>query len=194
MQLIPFITLKNHKIHPGPTSKTIPDTDLLNQIKTDTPIYFYDLDGITNDKPNLCLFQKLGTKISLWTDSGPRVLGDIVDTVMAGAHRITLRPPLWTLKTIENIQEITEQQLYIYQDTTNLTSPNTTADGLVFLNQSEKLKNHFKQESYLKTLSLKTPVYLYDPDKNNYSYWQKLGLTGILIDLEHYHEYLSHVH
>ena len=193
MELIPLLTLKKNKIYPGTIPTTITTTDLLQQIKSDTPVYFLDLDGINDDKPNLCLFQKLGSKLQLWTDSGPRVLGDIVDTLMAGAQHITLRPHLWTNKTIENIQEITDQKLYIHTETSDNTTFPHTADGIVLIPQESDPQLSFKQESHLKTLALKTPIYLYDPHKNNYAYWQKLGITGILINLDQYPEYISHV-
>ena len=193
MELIPLLTLKKHKIYTGPTANTITTNELLDQIKTDTPTYFYDHDGITKDKPNFCLYQKIGTKIQVWTDAAPRVLGDIVDTIMAGAQRITIRPLIWTETTIDHIQEITEQQLYIHQEQDTLSLPLPTADGIVLFDQTHHPQNNFKLESHLKTLALKTTVYIYDSNKNNYTYWQKLGITGILIDLEHYPEYLAHV-
>jgi hypothetical protein len=194
MELIPFITLYKNKIYPGPNTTSITDTELLYKLKSDTSAYFLDKDGVNKDKPNLCLFQKLGTKIQLWADSGPRVLGDIVDTVMTGAQRLTLRPNIWTSNNIENIQEITEQKIFINHSDIALKSPSITANGIVLLDNTPHIKNNFLHESHLKTLTLKTSVYIYDSDNNNYSYWQKLGITGILIDLESYSEYLTNVH
>ena len=189
MDLIPLLTLNKRKIFTGPSKKTITTNELLHQIKNDTPTYFYDQDGITKDKPNLCIYQKIGTKIQVWTDAAPRVLGDIVDTIMAGAQRITIQPHIWTETTIENIQEITEQQVYIHQEHDTLTPQLPTADGIVLFTNPQ---NNFKLESQIKTLATKTQIYIYDSNKNNYAYWQKLGITGILIDLENYPEYLTY--
>ena len=194
MELIPLLTLKKHKIYPEPTANSITQNELLQQLKSDTYIYLLDTDGVNNNKPNLCLYQKLGPKTKLWTDSGPRVLGDVVDTVMTGAQRITIRPHLWTPHTTENILEITEQKIYILHENTDQNTSPLTADGTIFIDQSQHLQNNFKLESHLKNLTLKTPVYIYDPNPKNFPYWQKLGTTGILIDLIHYPEYLAHVH
>ncbi|MBU1940232.1 MAG: hypothetical protein KKC68_00505, partial [Candidatus Thermoplasmatota archaeon] len=65
MELIPLIYIQKRKIHPGPTNRTCDTNDLFNQIKTDTPLYIYDLDGINNDKPNLCLLQKINQNITV---------------------------------------------------------------------------------------------------------------------------------
>jgi hypothetical protein len=192
MELIPLVTIKKRKIYTGSTTDTLLEADLIDQIKSDIPVYFFDTDGINNDKPNLCTYQRIGTKLQIWADSGPRVLGDIVDTVMAGAQRITIRPSIWTLDTIEHIHEITEQQLYLHLENSTI-SQETPIDGIVLLENQDHPQNNFKLESQLKTLATKTKIYVYDPDKNNYSYWQKHGITGILIPLDHYTEYLTNV-
>ena len=194
MELIPLVSLKKYKIWPGNSQDPMAPNELVHNIKTDAPVYFLDRDGILNDKPNLCLYQKIGSKINLWVDSGPRELGDIVDTVMAGAQRITIRPSLWNHNNIENAQEITEQQLYIHQEEINTPLPISNSDGIVLFNNTSLFENNFKLESTLKTLSLKTSLYIYDSNWKTYPHWQKLGITGILIDLIQYPEYINHVH
>ena len=193
MELIPLVSLKKNKIWSGNAPEPITPNDLIQNIKTDSPVYFLDHDGILNDKPNLCLYQKIGSKITLWVDSGPRELGDIVDTVMAGAQRITIRPSLCTPNTFQNAQEITEQKLFIHHDEITSPLPFSNSDGIVLFNNS-LFKNNFKLESTLKTLSLKTPLYIYDSNWKNHSRWQKFGITGIIIDLIQYSEYINHVH
>ena len=194
MELIPLISLNKRKIWSGDSKASIYTNELIQNIKTDTPVYFLDQDGILNDKPNLCLYQKIGSKINLWIDSGPRELGDIVDIIMAGAQRITIRPSLWNPNNIENAKEITEQQIFIHQEEINKPLSLLNSDGIVLLNHTSILKNSFKLESTLKTLSLKTNLYIYDSNWKAYLHWQKLGITGILIDFINYKGYVSHVH
>jgi hypothetical protein len=194
MELIPLISLKKRKLWSGDSKASIYTNELIQNIKTDTPVYFLDQDGILNDKPNLCLYQKIGSKINLWIDSGPRELGDIVDIIMAGAQRITIRPSLWNSNNIENAKEITEQQIFIHHEEINKPLSLLNSDGIVLLNHTSIFKNNFKLESTLKTLSLKTNLYIYDSNWKTYLHWQKLGITGILIDFINYKEYINHVH
>ena len=106
MEIIPLLTMKKRNIQ----NKNY--KEILEKIGDDQLIYIYDLDGIEKDKPNLCTFQKLSKTHLLWIDSGPRDLGDVVDSFMSGVEAVTLRDDLWKNIFLENIREITENKIY----------------------------------------------------------------------------------
>ena len=84
--------------------------EILEHVDKDVNIYVLDIDGIEKDKPNLCLYQDLSKSHVLWVDTGPRVLGDIVDVIMAGATNITIRNNLWRGLDVSSIKEITDRK------------------------------------------------------------------------------------
>jgi len=108
MEIIPLITLEKRRILE--TNQKTTETKEIDQINEDEKIYILDKDGIEKDKPNLCLFQKTSNSYSLWIDSGPIELGDIVDSFMAGASAITIRKNLWKKLDLKKIREISENE------------------------------------------------------------------------------------
>ena len=191
MECIPLVRLRKRKIQ---TQGNQQDTlnSFLEKKPTNTPIYFYDEDGIENDKPNLCLYQNLGKQYTLWVDAGPRILGDIVDLVLAGATQITIRKYLWKDLSISPIREITENPIYTFisyeNDRSNPSFINET-DGCVIFTSSTQIESDFKVYSNIKQLSAKTKIYIYDSNPQNNTLWQKLGITGVLIDFHQIKEY-----
>ncbi len=194
MELIPFVYIQERKIHPGPADQIYDTKDLINQIKTDTPLYIYDLDGINHDKPNLCLLQKINQNLTIWMDSGPRDLGDVVDLFMAGANTLTIRKDQWPHAQASVIRDITEQQFYLYIDSTKPQQEISEYTGLVLFYPNNQPKKDFILESTIKSLCQKNKVYIYDPEKTNYDYWKKIGAIGLLVPLTDYPEPLKHVY
>jgi len=188
MDLIPLIYIKRRKIRIGQKSDPISIKDFLKLTEDKKKIYIFDRDGLEKDKPNLCTYQRLSSFVDLWVDNGPRNLGDVVDSTMAGATDITLRKKLSPKLYISDIREITENKIYEYDelDNTNLVFD---FDGIVIFNKKEDIESDFKLKEFFKNIIQKTKVYLYEPDLKNQIFWRKLGVHGLLVDLEKIKEF-----
>lgn len=195
MDIIPLIQLKKGKISVEQEESVLSSIEILEQIDKDTNIYVLDIDGITKDKPNLCLYQKLSKSHVLWVDTGPCVLGDIVDGIMAGATNITVRKNLWHGLGISSIREITENKIYTDIGLKNQNDYKTGAfsfydvDGLVVFDRKNQVEGNFKYSSLLKNLCIKHEIYAYEQDPKNFSYWEKLGIIGLLVDISKIKEF-----
>jgi len=167
----------------------LPFNEILEHVGKDGNIYVLDTDGIEKDKPNFCLYQKLSKSHVLWVDTGPRVLGDIVDVIMAGATNITIRNNLWHELDVSSIKEITENKIYADVGFKNQGDHDTEivplydVDGLVVLDEENQAERDFKYGGVLKNLCIKHEVYVYERDSKNINYWKNLGITGLLVDI-----------
>jgi len=163
--------------------------EILEHVDKDVNIYVLDIDGIEKDKPNLSLYQDLSKSHVLWVDTGPRVLGDIVDVIMAGATNITIRNNLWNGLDVSRIKEITENKIYACIGLKNQGNQNTEifpfydVDGLVVLDEKNLVERDFKYGSFLKNLCIKHEVYVNECDQKNINYWENLGVTGLLVNI-----------
>jgi len=169
--------------------------EILEHVDKDVNIYVLDIDGIEKDKPNLCLYQDLSKSHVLWVDTGPRVLGDIVDVIMAGATNITVRNNLWHGLDVSSIKEITENKIYAGVGLKNQRDRNTEifpfydVDGLVVFDGKNQVERDFKYGSFLKNLCIKHEVYAYERNSKNINYWENLGATGLLVDISKIKEF-----
>jgi len=156
-------------------------------------IYILDLDGIDNDKPNLCTFQKSSRDYQLWVDFGPRNLGDMVDVFMAGVERATIRPNLWPNLNIAEIRDISDNKIYIHIDIKKDHSTKEVfdygPDGLVTLDGKGVIENNFKYSDYLRQYGLKKELYSYENDPKNINYWKALGVKTLLVDVDKYMDF-----
>ena len=178
MENIPLLHIKKRKIV---NHKNIENSNieyLLEDFK-DKRIYLYDHDGLNKNKPNLCLYQKFSKYHNLWIDAGFRFIGDLYDSIIAGADSITIRKELWTDTEIEKLKDITECKVY-----NNINSANLP-------DRSNKLflKNNFQISEFIKNLSKKIDVYLYYDKTIEFSFYEKLNLSGLIIDIEHIKEF-----
>ena len=195
MDFIPLIHLKKRKIMIENEEYNLHYNEILDQFDKDVNIYVLDADGIEKDKPNLCLYQKLSKAHPLWVDTGPRVLGDIVDVIMAGATNITLRNNILHDLDVSSIKEITENKIYAgvalkSQDGRNTERfPFYDFDGLVVLDGKHQVERDFKFESFLKNFCTKHEVYAYERDPKNINYWQNMGITGLLVQINKIKEF-----
>ena len=198
MDIIPLIQLKKRKIV-SPQQDVSP---LLDHLKEHhgylQKLYVFDSDGIDHNKPNLCLYQKLAKHIPLWVDAGSRDLGDIVDTVMAGATGLTIRSMIWPTAPLAAIREITENELFwcIDQPSGALFKPEKRNvfgyDGLTTFQPREQLERDYDTTQFLKQAATQYKVYAGDSNPQNVPYWKHLGLSGILVDittLKEFHTY-----
>ena len=187
MDLIPLIYIENRKIRVGKTSEPMSVKDFLKNTKDKKKIYIFDLDGIEKDKPNLCTYQRLASFYDLWVDNGPRNLGDIVDSTMAGATDITLRKTLSPQLHLSNIREITENNIYEYEEF-NDKNLFFDSDGIVTFKDRESIESNFILKDNIKSRVLKNKTYVYEPDLINQEYWERLGVFGLLVDFENMKE------
>ena len=183
MDLVPVIYIENKEIKTSKTSECVSLKNFLKENKNNKKIYILDIDGIKQDKPNLCTYQRLAGFYDLWVDNGPRNIGDIVDTTLAGATNITLRKKLLSHLTILDIREITENKIFFKVDIHNAKQL-YDSDGIVIFNKKENIELDFKLKEFFKNMIQKTEIYLYEPNLENQKFWKKLGASGLLVDLE----------
>jgi hypothetical protein len=190
MELIPFIYIKNRKITTEKEGAALSVEEIIEQIDKDIILYVLDQDGLEKDKPNLCTYPPLSEHCDLWVDAGPRVLGDIVDYVMAGATHITIRNKFFPHPGIPAIKELTENNLYTDITMQTMDEQNIShispldADGAVIPPEEHRLLTDFKSRDLIRTLSTKHDIYAFESDETNYTQWKQLGITGLIIELK----------
>ncbi len=178
MQIIPLIKIRGKQIIDKHEA-------FLEHLEEGDTIYVYDLDGIEKSKPALCYYQKLSKKHTLWVDSGPRNLGDVVDVFLAGAASITIRKKYYPQVNIENIRELSENKVYTH------IRPNKKEGGLFFESDGIVAINTDKNQTtcnLIKKYTNQKDVFVYEPDKENINYLLKTGIKGLIVDIEKFEE------
>ena len=170
MRTIPLIYFQKRKIRAEEDGDLVSFNDVFEGVDKDEEIYVLDLDGIRMDKPNLCSYPKLSEHCKLWVDAGPRILGDVVDMVMAGATDITIRKSLCPKLDISSIREITESKIYTevdpqtYRVQRSSFSLSSDVDGFVVSSDKDKFKRDFIYDDLVKNLCNKFNVYVIESD------------------------------
>ena len=193
MEIIPLIILEKH----GLSKKNL---DLIENLKHQNneqkKLYITDQEGIKKNKPNITIYQKLSKNFDLWVDNGPRDLGDVLDTFMAGALSITLRTETWPLSDVEDIRDISENKIFqlIQHNKTEFTKENIIpdVDGYVIFTYEESLMNDFKIDYFYKQFITKNKTYLYETNPKKIKYWEERKIAGLLVDLKNYQEFKKH--
>jgi len=189
MEIIPLINLKRRKIIEPKHASNLSLKKILERYKN-KKLYILDYDGLEKNKPNLCLYQKLSKYHEIWVDAGPQVLGDVVDSVISGATTITIRKNLWRELNGSAIKEITENKIYSDVDFNNYNNPRTTSsliynvDGLVLFLKKNQIESDFKYVEYLKSICKRYETYAYEIKNANAVYWKKLGVKGLLTEID----------
>lgn len=189
MRIIPLIYFQKRKIRAEEDGDLASFNDVFEGVDKDEEIYVLDLDGIRMDKPNLCSYPKLSEHCKLWVDAGPRILGDVVDMVMAGATDITIRKSLCPKLDISSIREITESKIYTevdpqtYREQRSSFSLSSDVDGFVVSSDKDKFKRDFIYDDLVKNLCNKFNVYVIESDDAFFSYWKNIGASGLMIEL-----------
>ena len=183
MQIIPLIKMKNKKIFSS--------DEFFKSIDEEQILYIYDFDGIEKDKPNLSTFQKLSKKYELWLDFGPRNLGDVVDSFMAGASSIKIRKNLFPQIDLSKIKEISENKIYlditlIDQKLDNLFLKDV--EGVTNFKSKEEINQIFRYQEMLRQYATKKTVYTYESNKDNIYFWNNNGIKNFLVDIDKYVE------
>jgi len=193
MEIIPLITLDGRKIIE--TNQKTTDAKEIKKLNKDEKVYIFDYDGLEKDKPNLCLYQNTSKLYTLWIDSGPVNLGDIVDMFMSGASILSIRRNLWDSFSISKIREITENEIFLeidlkdVEDLENCWHIFDQADGIVVFNDKELINSDYKYGSFLRRLCDKYKVYTYEQDRNNKHFWEEKGVQGLLVDINKIQEF-----
>lgn len=198
MKFVPLIHLQKRKIFDGKDGKQLSFNELLDLSDKDKIVYVLDKDGLEKDKPNLCLYPKLSEHLNIWVDAGPRVLGDVVDEVMAGATNITVRTFLWPKAEIAAIQEMTEIDIYAHVGLKNQKQRDIEVSffegvaGLVVFDTKHQIEMDFKSSAFLRQLRTKHSFYVYESNPKHVSYWEKLGAEGLLVKISKIEEFEKH--
>ena len=189
MELIPLIYIKNRKLYEEKDGKQVTLDEIIRQNEKNKKLYFLDIDGIDKNKPNLCTYQRIKPDYEIWVDAGPRVIGDVVDFVMAGATSVSIREKHFPIQELPRIKEMTESKIYNVLDLQNEIQPNANfslisdVDGFVVFYDENLIEKDFKIGEFLKTLCNKFKVYAIDPSGKNTIFWKKHGSYGLIIDL-----------
>ncbi|PNX48741.1 MAG: hypothetical protein BV459_01720 [Thermoplasmata archaeon M11B2D] len=185
MNVIPLVSVKKGVVYDGrEQSASVFSLDtLFTRVERETMLYVLDYDGIEHNNPNFELYQRLAERYILWIDNGPRRLDDVMDTIMAGATTITLRPDLWPDLDMPGVQELTEDEIYLdlslhYQEQRTLQVPYSGDIGIVLFND-ETLYGSFSKQS-----TSKQKIFLYTDSTEKSRFWDEQGIAGIIIDLQ----------
>lgn len=178
--VIPYVVLQDKKIFLSFEGSLITAKELAKQSEKDTLLYLLDLDGIRYDRPNYELYQMLAEWFSLWIDMGPRVSGDVVDDVFAGAERVTVRPELFYDIDIDVVRQMTECPVFQYLEDETSTALQHS-EGFILPNTSDK---DFKKDTLISQLSMNRPVFVISADPTEIGHLKELGCSGILVEWE----------
>lgn len=101
-------------------------------------IYVIDLDGFRKNSPNLDLYKKVDCE--LWIDSYPRYTEDVMDLVIVGAEKITIRN--MDDEKLQEIKEMCEKDIFLLYDDVNLAIKNVKKFGFkgIILDENQSCK------------------------------------------------------
>jgi len=193
MDVIPVVRL-NHQI--VFKKKESADVRALLDDHSLTSVYLYDEQGVLKNHPQVDFYQKISKVYDLWVDAGPRDVGDIVDTVFAGANKIVLRPSYWMEPDVKTIRELTDHQLFCHYDI-EVTQreenriyhiPDYDFDGIIVFVHGDWKKRRFVIEEKIKNLAKNENAFVYAPGSKNQTYWESVGFNGMLVDIEQFPE------
>jgi uncharacterized protein related to proFAR isomerase len=190
MKIIPLINIKKRKIVKL-NYKNFENINVLLENYKDEYLYILDHDGILKNRPNLCAFQKLSKNHELWVDTGPRVIGDIVDSVIAGASIITIRKELINLNESSNINEILENDIYLNTSYFQKSGEDNKIELDFLLPFSDQNKDALNLgDSNFDLNSIKNNnAFVYLPSKDDIQKIKKFDVEGYIIDIENIEEF-----
>jgi len=197
MELVPFISIKNKKLYRD-DRKQITLDEIVERLTHDQKLYVLDRDGIERDKPNLSLYPNVSNHLPVWVDAGPRVLGDVVDIVMAGASMITIRRNRWSELDVSSVREVTENEIYAdvalqrHEKRSIGFSFFQGVDGLVLFDARNQIERDFIARDVVKQLCAKYALFAHEADAKNVSYWKHLGAKGLIVNLGKIQEFKTH--
>jgi len=192
MHIVPLISLKKGQLCDGYNGQPLSLEDLFTRIEKDAMLYVVDYDGLERSNPNLEMYQRLTEQCVLWIDNGPRRIDDVMDTIMAGATNLSLRPSLWPDMALADVFELTDDEVYLTIDAATLDAfPPIPMDvtGVVLFQQDPQQDVEFITTSFLKGKTATLKTYLYNVPASTVQSWEERGITGLLVDLNKKGEY-----
>jgi len=139
MDRYPYLRIKNRRLCSFDMRYSI--RDVIKRTPPNKPLYLLDEDGVTDNRPNYNIYQRLSGHADLWIDAGPRTVEDVMDIVMAGATAVIFRPSLWPMLDVDEILNITDCSLYAVYESPEVTMP-PKMNGLIIPYSSDLLM-HF---------------------------------------------------
>jgi len=186
MEIIPLLTIKNRVIQIN-KDLLLSLKELTETVDKDANIYFIDVDGLEQNKPNFCTYQRLSSAYKLWVDFGPRSTGDVVDVVIAGAQNVIIRKKMFKYGDIQTIKNMIDNPLYEHLEIDKnkdlyaiQTSPEI--NGIIIQSKDQNASVKSNNEYIVNNMIKKHPIVLIEPDEKNFSYWQNKGITSIITD------------
>lgn len=187
MERIPLVSIRNGVLLDGLEGNKLSIDELVARVPKDAVLYVLDYDGIDHNNPNLELYQKLSASLTLWVDDGPRRIDDVMDTIMAGATNLTVRPDHWPDVNLEDIFELTDGEVFLaltpqqtMQRPPSLVS--SSGVGAIVFPSEHQIDQDFTAASHLKELGMRHKLYLYSIEGKSSSGWEEQGLAGLVVD------------
>jgi hypothetical protein len=115
-------------------------------------------------------------------------MGDVTDLFMAGAESITIRTKRFPAEGLGKIKEMTENKVYLGISLDDkaapefLTSQVNNIEGVVIIGNKKQTELYPDTESFLKKIANTNKLFVVESQKDNISYWERLGATGVMHD------------
>jgi hypothetical protein len=191
MNVVPLVFVKNGRLFDGIEADPLTVDELFARVGKDAMLYVFDQDGIDHDNPNLDLYQQLTDHCILWVDDGPRRIDDVMDTIMAGATNLTIRPDHWPEVNIDDILELTDGEVFYAvalesKDQAPLASLASRGVGIIVFVDKTRAQSDFTTSSHLKDIGMKQKLYVYITQARNPSGWEEQTLAGLVVDLKNF--------
>ena len=184
MEIIPLIYVNNDNVL---DSKGLRVRDWNKFMEHMNNVYVFDIGGMKRNKPSLELYQRIGEYAALWVDASPRRFEDVMDVVVAGAEKVTIRKPFFS-DDVSKVFDAVEVEVYSGFDVEELVS-NRLSDlhgewtGVVVY-----VKNplSLKERGFLRDLAAETPVFVVEKEKGfvDERRGEEIGLAGLVYPVE----------
>ncbi len=117
MQELPIIKIRKGKIKRG--EKIWKKREAIKTIeeicREYNGVYIIDLDGYRKNSANIDVYKRI--KADIWVDSFPRYVEDVMDLIIVGINRITIRN--MKEEYLKEISEICEKEIFISEKNVN---------------------------------------------------------------------------
>jgi hypothetical protein len=189
MNVVPLVHAKKGRLHDGLDGGPLTVDEVFTRVKKDSMLYVLDADGIDHDNPDLELYQQLTEHCVLWVDDGPRRIDDVMDTIMAGATNLTIRPDHWPEASIDEIFDLTDGEVFYaltlgqkYQFQPSTLAPQGV--GVIAFADPTQPQEDFTTASHLRDIGMKQKLYLYTSHALTPAGWEEQTLAGLVVDLK----------
>jgi len=176
--------------------KTKEIADLFTRLNTNnnkvSSAYLLDISGIEKNRPTLSLHQYTHRWFDTIVDAGCHHIGDVVDSILAGANIVVIRPDLWEEPDFRSIRDISQTHIYIWYDPLKKNNENTKSplltsepDGIIFYADHLEAPLSFDIREKLKTMISihgTKNVFVFDSLKKHEKEWNQYGMNTLIVD------------